>query len=76
MLALLNTSLVRTFCGDYATAKAQADELVALANEKNAMQWKAFGMLDQVCVLTLAGKSLGVSPNDHFRARRPSINGS
>ena len=56
MLALLNTSLVRTFCGDYATAKAQADELVALANEKNAMQWKAFGMLDQGCVLTLAGK--------------------
>src|ERR1700733_10145398 len=33
--------------GDYEAANAQADELVALADEKGAMLWKAAGMLNQ-----------------------------
>ena len=35
------------YCGDYAAAKSHADELVALAEEKGAMLWKAAGMLNQ-----------------------------
>src|SRR6516162_338406 len=34
-------------CGNYAAATAQADELVALAVEKDAAMWKALGILDQ-----------------------------
>jgi predicted ATPase len=44
-------------CGNYAAASAQADELVALAAEKGAAQWKAFGILDQGRVLALTGKA-------------------
>jgi predicted ATPase len=43
--------------GDYVTAKAQSDELVALADEKSALFWKAFGMLYQGWVLALTGQS-------------------
>jgi predicted ATPase len=39
--------------GSYATASAQADELVALADEKGSLFWKAFGMALQGCVLAL-----------------------
>ena len=33
------------------------DELVALADEKGALFWKAIGMMDQGCVLALTGKA-------------------
>ena len=45
------------FCGNYATANAQSDELVALADEKGSVLWKAFGMFNQGCVLALTGKA-------------------
>jgi predicted ATPase len=44
-------------CGNYAAATAQADELVALAVEKGAVQWKALGILDQGRLLLLTGKA-------------------
>jgi predicted ATPase len=44
-------------CGNYAAASAQADELVALAAEKGAVQWKALGILDQGRLLALTGKA-------------------
>jgi class 3 adenylate cyclase/predicted ATPase len=44
-------------CGNYAAASAQADELVALAVEKGAVQWKALGILDQGRLLVLTGKA-------------------
>ena len=44
MPALAITSMTHILCGNYATAKAQADELVALADEKGAPFWKALGM--------------------------------
>ena len=44
-------------CGDYVRAKALTDELVTLANEKGALFWKALGMMNQACVLTLTGKA-------------------
>ena len=34
-----------------------ANELIALADEKGAMFWKAYGMINQGCVLALAGKA-------------------
>jgi tetratricopeptide (TPR) repeat protein len=46
------------YCGNYATANALADELVALANEKGALLWKALGMLGQGWVLALTGRAL------------------
>ena len=57
MPALNNLLLTRIFRGDYETAIAEAKELSSLAEEKNASQWKAAGMLHQGCVLTLAGEA-------------------
>jgi predicted ATPase len=56
MLALALTSMTYIHCGNYAAANAQADELVALADEKGAMLWKGYGILRKGCVLALTGK--------------------
>jgi predicted ATPase len=48
---------VSFLCGNYAAATAQADELVALAVEKGAAQWKAAGILNQGYLLVLTGKA-------------------
>jgi hypothetical protein len=45
MIALATATWTQNFCGNYATAKSFADELVALADEKGSAFWKAFGML-------------------------------
>src|SRR5215472_7446107 len=57
MLALCFTSLTYSLCGSYSAANARLDENRALANEKGAALWKAFGMLSQGCGLALTGKS-------------------
>ena len=57
MYALSFTLWTNIFCGNYATAAAQAQELAALAEEKDAMFWKALGSMDQGCVLALTGKA-------------------
>jgi predicted ATPase/class 3 adenylate cyclase len=44
-------------CGTPAATSAQAQELVALAEEKRALFWKAFGMMHQGCILALTGKA-------------------
>jgi predicted ATPase len=44
-------------CGIYAAVNAQLDELVALADQKNAEGWKGFGISLQGCVLALSGKA-------------------
>ena len=56
MVALSVTAWTQIFCGNYATANAQAEEVVELADEKGAMLWKAGGMAFQGCALALAGK--------------------
>jgi hypothetical protein len=38
------TSFTHIQCGNYAAASAQTDELVALADDKGALYWKAEGM--------------------------------
>jgi predicted ATPase len=57
MYALTRGSLTNILCGDYATATAQADELVVLADEKDAPFWKAGGMWIGGCALALTGKA-------------------
>jgi class 3 adenylate cyclase/predicted ATPase len=57
MYALVWTSFTQTFCGSYATANAQSDEVVPMADEQGSVIWKAFGMLTQGCVLALTGEA-------------------
>ena len=49
--------LTHIYCGDYAAAKAQADEVVALADEKGSLFWKAFGMMNQGWLFALTAKA-------------------
>jgi predicted ATPase len=56
MFALCITGSTRIFCGDYAAALAQSDEVVALADEKGAALWKAWGTLNKGWVSALIGK--------------------
>jgi len=57
MYALVHALLIHIQCGNYAAANAEADELIALANEKGALFWKAQGMSKQGCILALTGKA-------------------
>jgi predicted ATPase len=57
MYALVHALVVHIQCGNYPTAKAEADELVALADEKGALFWKALGMSVQGCILALTGNA-------------------
>ena len=57
MFALLNGSFTHMLCGDHAAANAEADELFALADEKAALLWKAFGMSMQGCLRALTVKA-------------------
>ena len=46
-------------CGNYASASALADELVAFADEKGSVFWKTGGMLEQAGLLGLTGDASG-----------------
>jgi predicted ATPase len=55
--ALTITAMTRICSGNYAAAKAQADEAVALADEKGAVLWQAAGTRNQGCVFALTGRA-------------------
>ena len=76
MFALGYALLTYTYCGNYAAANAQADELVALADEKGAMLWKAAGMLNQRLDFGPDRQSLERGPHDHLRDHCMSLDGS
>jgi len=57
MFALVYASITYSFCANYALAKALADELVALGDEKAATFWKAAGIAFQGSVLALTGQA-------------------
>jgi tetratricopeptide (TPR) repeat protein len=57
MQALALTSWTHICCGNYAAAKAQADEVIALADQKGTVFWNALGMLGQGSALALTGKA-------------------
>jgi class 3 adenylate cyclase/predicted ATPase len=53
MFALGHVPRTYFLCGEYATADAQADELIRLADEKRALHWKAWGTIYRGSVLAL-----------------------
>jgi predicted ATPase len=57
MYALFHASFPDVRCGNYVAANMEADELLALADEKDALFWKAAGTLLRGCVLALTGKA-------------------
>jgi len=57
MYALTFTTWTRIQCGNYAAASAQADEDVAVADERGIVLWRGFGMMNQGQVLSLTGKA-------------------
>jgi predicted ATPase len=58
MQAISITCLAQLISGNYAIAQAQSDELIALAEEKGSVYWKASGMLWRAGLLALTGKPL------------------
>jgi class 3 adenylate cyclase/predicted ATPase len=57
MYALVHALLIHMLCGNYAAAKEEADELIALGNEKNALFWTAQGMSMHGCILAATGEA-------------------
>jgi tetratricopeptide (TPR) repeat protein len=55
MYALAHAAMQQIFCGNYTIADTQAQELAALAKEKDSLLWKAFAMMNQGGVLALSG---------------------
>jgi predicted ATPase len=56
MHALVFACWTHICCGNYAAAETQADEVIALADQKGTMFWKALGMLGQGSVFALTDK--------------------
>jgi predicted ATPase len=57
LFALPHALLTHILCGNYAAANAEADELIALADEKSAWFWKSCGTSMQGCLFALTGKA-------------------
>ena len=57
MYALATMPLTGITCGHYAATSAELDELVALAEEKGALFWKAVGMGTQGLLFSLTGRT-------------------
>jgi predicted ATPase len=57
MFALFITTFVHLLCGNHSIATVQANELSALAEEKRALYWHAFGMEHQGVLLAERGKA-------------------
>jgi predicted ATPase len=57
MYALTFVPFTHIHCGNYTTAGTQADEDVALADEKGIVLWKGFGMMNQGQLRTLTARA-------------------
>jgi DNA-binding response OmpR family regulator/class 3 adenylate cyclase/predicted ATPase len=57
MYALAHAARTYFWTGKYATATRLVAELAALADEKGALAWKAFGMMHQGSLLALTGQA-------------------
>jgi class 3 adenylate cyclase/predicted ATPase len=57
MFALAGTNFTRIFCRSCAAANARIDELIALADEKSALQRKAEAVTQKGCLLALMGEA-------------------
>ena len=65
MSSLTTTSWTYIFLGNYAKAIAQADELIALADETGASIWKAIGMIFRGTACALSRRRAGCGSADH-----------
>ena len=57
MPALVWTSLPHIHCGNYTAANLQATEVVAMADAKGTLVWKAWAMINQGYASVLTGKA-------------------
>jgi len=57
LYALFHAPFPYIFCGDYVTAKAIVDELVALADQKGSAFWKPHGIMLQGVLFALGGEA-------------------
>jgi class 3 adenylate cyclase/tetratricopeptide (TPR) repeat protein len=57
LFALGFAGITNSLCGNYAAATALCDELVALADEKNVLPWKAAGMAWRGSVFAMTGRA-------------------
>jgi class 3 adenylate cyclase/predicted ATPase len=55
LYALGHYPRVQALCGRHAEARARAEEQASLADEKGALFWKPFGMMNQGCALARIG---------------------
>jgi class 3 adenylate cyclase/predicted ATPase len=62
MSALFRNAILHMLCGNYSVATARVQELFVLAEEKDASQWKAAGMVVEGCALALTGKASDAIP--------------
>ena len=74
--AVCQAGVNHTFCGNYAAANAQVDELIALADERGAPYWKASGTAAAGLAFCTDRKSRGCSSGDHFGDHLTSVNWS
>ena len=76
MFALNCTSVTNIQCGNYAVAKAQSAKVIALADEKSASFWNAFGLLKPRLRAGPDRQSRGRGSHDHLRDCCMAVNGS
>jgi predicted ATPase len=57
MYSLYFTSYAFIHCGEYQAADARLDELIPMATEKNAAQWRGGGMMHRGAIQALTGKA-------------------
>jgi predicted ATPase len=57
MYSLYFTSYALIHCGAYQAADVQLDELIPLATEKNAAQWRGGGMMHRGCIQAQTGRA-------------------
>ena len=78
MHALSHMVIPQTLCGKHVAADAQAQEQVALAEEKGSQFWKAFGMMNLGSVSALIGRAsdaieILTASSDAWRATRSTL---
>jgi tetratricopeptide (TPR) repeat protein len=69
MFTLQPTTFTQLWCGNYAAANAQVDDLISLADEKGAVIWKMLGTVIRGASLALTGKT----PEAFLKAPRRGI---
>jgi predicted ATPase len=58
MYSLYFGSYALIHCGEYTAVNARLDELIPMATEKNAAQWRGGGMMHRGAIQALTGKAL------------------